>query len=362
MKNLKPISLLFLSFFIVVNVFSQTFKISGKVTGLPDKTWLFVRTSTPDVKLDSTQVINGKFILSGKMEHKITLVYLHTNKYADYLSFWLEEDPLTIDLKSGEFKKAIITGSKTQKEDDLLSKLKAPNIRLQDSLSQLITSTKDETYKKDLKKNLKDAQQLERELDINYVKNNPNSIIAVNLLQVYTSTWGKEKSAELYENLSAEMKNTTYGKTISNFLRLNKEIKIGGKFADFEQANTAGKKIKLSGIKAKYILLEFWGSWCGPCREENPNLVKTYNTYKAKGFEVLGVAADDNKAQWLKAIKDDQLPWENVSDLKGDKNEASLIYGINAFPTNYLIDEKGIIIAKNLRGDALSKKLQELLP
>lgn len=362
MKNPKPISLLFLLLFIALNVFSQTFNITGTVTGLPEQTWLYIRTATPDLKLDSTQVVNGKFTLKGKMDDKVTRVYLHTPKYADYLSFWLEDSPLTIKLKSGEFRQAIISGSNTQLEDDLYIQLKAPNSKLQDSLALLLGAAKEESLKKDLKEKLKAAQQMERELDINYVKNNPNSLIAANMLQIYASTWGRELTNTLYQNLSTTMKNTRYGKSISDFISLNKDIKVGGKFADFEQTNTTGKKIKLSNIKAKYILLEFWGSWCGPCREENPNLVKTYKAYKAKGFEILGVAADDNKAQWLKAIKDDKLPWENVSDLKGDKNEAALIYGINAFPTNYLIDEKGTIIAKNLRGDALNLKLKELLP
>ena len=145
-------------------------------------------------------------------------------------------------------------------------------------MSQLLASATDEIAKKELKEKLNLAENAEKELDINYVKNNPNSLISTNLLNVYSSTWGKEKVAELYQNLSTEMKNTSYGKNIKDFITLNQEIKIGGKYVDFEQANTAGKIIKLSNIKAKYILLEFWGSWCGPCREENPNLVKTYNT------------------------------------------------------------------------------------
>ena len=311
--------------------------------------------------LDSTKVKDGKFILVGRTNEKVGQMLIHTKNFSNYLFFWAEKNT-HLSLKNGEFKKAIITGSKTQAEADLRKKLTAPNQQLQDSLTGLIAKEKDTTIKKQLKEKLLDARNAEKELDMQGIKANPNSLISAYILSVYTSTWGKEKSNELFENLSLEMKNTYYGKTIKDFLMLNKEIKIGGKFADFEQANTTGKKIRLSNIKAKYILLEFWGSWCGPCREENPNLIKTYYTYKSKGFEILGVAADDNKAQWLKAIKDDNLPWENVSDLKGDKNEAALIYGISGYPTNFLIDEKGIIIAKNLRGDALNKKLEELLP
>jgi peroxiredoxin len=340
---------------------AQTLNITGTITGIENGTWLYLRTSSPEKTLDSAKVMNGQFKLVGNTNEKVSQLGVYTAKYTNYVFFWAEQNT-HLQLKNGEFKKAIITGSKTQAESDLRNKLKLPNQKLQDSLTQLLAKEKDATAKKELKEKLNVARNAEKELDINDVKNNPNSLLSAYILSVYTSTWGKEKVLSLYENLSSEMKNTAYGKTIKNFLTLNQDIKIGGKFVDFEQTNTLGKKIKLSDIKAKYILLEFWGSWCSPCREENPNLVKTYNAYNGKGFEILGVAADDKKEQWLKAIKDDHLPWQNVSDLKGDKNTAALIYGINAYPTNFLIDEKGIIIAKNLRGEALNKKLQELLP
>ena len=361
MTNFKPINIFFVLLISSISTVAQTFNIKGTTTGIEDGTWLYLKPD-PNLPLDSVQIQNNKFSFSGQLAGEASNVILFTAKYTNYVFFWLENKSITINVKNGEFKKAIITGSAAQDEENLRSKLKAPNRKLQDSLTQLLTIVKDDVGKKELKEKLNAARNAEKELDMIYVKNNPNSIIAANLLSIYSSTWGKEKSSELYENLSANIKNTSYGKTIHDFIILNKDIKIGGKFADFEQLNSTGKKIKLSAIKGKYILLEFWGSWCGPCREENPNLVKTYNAYKSKGFEILGVAADNNKEQWLKAIKDDQLPWENVCDLQGDKNAAALIYGINAYPTNFLIDEKGIIIAKNLRGDALNKKLQELLP
>jgi len=362
MNYFKTLTILFSILLSTFSSFAQTFTITGTVEGLKDRTWIYLRNARPDKKLDSVKVTNGKFRLSGKMDEKIIRVYLHTEKYTDYISFWLEENPLNIRLKSGEFKKAIITGSKTELEDKLLSKVKARIEKQEDSLSNLLEAQKDKLLKTDLQNKLKSVRKKGKEIELDYVKSNPNSLISANLLEVYASDWDKEKISQLYQNLSSEMKNTSYGKNIKDFLTLNKEIKIGGQFADFSQANTNGKMIKLSDIKAKYILLEFWGSWCGPCREENPNLVKTHATYKNKGFEILGVAADNNKEQWLKAIKEDKLPWENVCDLKGDKNVAALIYGINAYPTNFLIDEKGIIIAKNLRGENLAKKLAELLP
>ena len=360
MDKLKNTRLLLMLLMPPIFSIAQTHKITGTTTGIIDGTWLYLRTSSAERILDSAKVTDGKFSLMGKTDDKISQLIIYTPKYENYVFFWAEANT-DLKLKSGDFKKAIITGSATQEQADHLTKLKEPNQKLQDSLKRLLSAEKDINRKKELKQRLGSAENAEKELEMKEVKDNPNSIVSAYILSVYASTWGKEKSTELYNNLSMEMKNTFYGKGIKDFITFNKEIKIGGRFVDFEQTNINGKNIRLSDIKGKYILLEFWASWCGPCRVENPKLISTYNLFKDKGFTVLGVSADENKAFWLQAVKDDKLPWENVSDLKGDKNKAALIYGINAYPTNYLIDEQGLIIAKNLRGNALREKLAELL-
>lgn len=194
-----------------------------------------------------------------------------------------------------------------------------------------------------------------------YVRKNPNSIISAHILSVYGSTWGKDTTTVLYNRLSDELKNSSYGKSIHNFISLNKDIKIGDKYIDFSQEDTQNKLAKLSDFTGKIVLLEFWGSWCGPCRKSNPELVKIYNEFKAKGFEIFGVGAETKREIWLKAIEHDKLTWTNVTDLKGDKNEAALIYGVSYYPTNFLIDKTGTIIARDLKGDKLRRKLKELL-
>lgn len=137
----------------------------------------------------------------------------------------------------------------------------------------------------------------------------------------------------------------------------------GAKFINITQADPNGKNIKLYDyLKGKkYVLVDFWASWCGPCRAENPHVLKVYNKYKAKGFDVFAISLDDNKDRWIKAIKDDNMPWAQVSDLKGWKNEAAQYYNITAIPMNYLLDANGNIVARNLRGDALEKEVAKLL-
>ncbi|MCZ8216960.1 MAG: TlpA family protein disulfide reductase, partial [Cyclobacteriaceae bacterium] len=234
--------------------------------------------------------------------------------------------------EKGKFREAVITGSKTQAEQD-----------------DLIESTK----------SLSDKQRMVKEKQ--FIQEQPNSIISAYVLSIYASTWGKDSTAKLFNTFSDELKKTTYGKSISDFIALNKNVKIGDPFVDFSQEDTQNNIIKLSDFKGKVVLLEFWGSWCAPCREANPELVKIYNEFKDKGFEILGVGAETKRETWLKAIEKDKLTWPNVSDLKGDKNVAALIYGVSYYPTNFLIDKTGTIIARDLQGNKLRSKLKELL-
>jgi len=134
----------------------------------------------------------------------------------------------------------------------------------------------------------------------------------------------------------------------------------GGAAPDFTLPSPEGKDISLSDFRGKVLLIDFWASWCGPCRRENPNVVKVYEEYKDQGFEILGVSLDRKKERWLKAIEQDGLSWPQVSDLKGWQNAAAQLYGVRSIPHTVLLDREGKIIARNLRGPALEAKLKEV--
>ena len=149
-------------------------------------------------------------------------------------------------------------------------------------------------------------------------------------------------------------------KSLADELKNAESFMIGGQAPDFTQQTPEGKDLSLSDFKGKVLLVDFWASWCGPCRRENPNVVRMYEEYKAQGFEILGVSLDKTKDRWLKAIEQDGLTWAHVSDLKGWQNEVAQMYGVSSIPHTILLDAEGKIIARNLRGRALEMKLKEI--
>ncbi|MEE1947125.1 AhpC/TSA family protein [Pedobacter sp. KR3-3] len=344
---------------------AQNFKLEGKSLNFPDGTRLLLQIATTDLKVertDSTEIKNNEFHFSGPLkagDHRIAI--LSTADLHDRAMIWLEPKALSLAIKKGDFDHLTIKGSLAATEFQQLAATTNPIQKQKDSVARIDTKL-DTVMDKNKWEQYTKLELAEKEATINFVKSHPQSIVATFILNVFSTSWGKPKTNELYQGLSAAMKQSSFGQQIDKYVKLSQELKVGDKYVDFELTNVSGKKVKLSAIKGKYILLDFWGSWCGPCRHENANLVKAYHLFKDKGFNILGVGAEADRKEWLQAIKADGLPWENVTDVsKGRNNSAVMIYSIYSFPTNFLIDEQGIIIAKNLRGDDLTKKLEELL-
>src|ERR1700676_497966 len=299
------------------------FEIIGNVSGFKDSTYigLYDFSTGENVFMDSTQVINGKFVFRGSINKDYQSVGLLCQR--NIKVFWIESGVIHFNAEKGDFHNAVITGSAMQDENNQL-----------DSIVRANPNDQKEAY-------------------IAYIKSHPNSLISGSTLKIYCTTWGKDTSKLLYDGLSEKVKQSEFGKIIYKYLSLNKNIQVGDKFVDFTLPDINGNNVSLSDYKNKYVLLDFWGSWCQACREENPNLVKTYNEFKDKGFDILGVSCETTKHWWLDAVHHDNITWENVSDLTGRDNKAALIYGISYYPANFLIAPNGTIIGKDLRGDAL---------
>jgi peroxiredoxin len=203
-----------------------------------------------------------------------------------------------------------------------------------------------------------------RNLVKSYVEQNPASPIAVYALNQYAGyDINTDEVDPLFKNLPASAKKYPSYKDLEDRLTIARSMGIGKPAKDFTQNDTLGNPVSLSSFKGKYVLVDFWASWCGPCRQENPNVVTAFNKYKDKDFTVLGVSLDQPGKQenWLKAIHDDNLTWTHVSDLKFWNNDAAKLYGVRAIPFNVLVDKEGKIVAKNIRGEELQNKLAEII-
>ena len=252
----------------------------------------------------------------------------------------------------------------TQVQQMMGGSQKNPEMRALESEFQIAVAAKNDAKVSELQGKAIEIMENEKLKLVSFLKDQPVSLALFNLLQD-PNLIDKDKYFDLFavsnEKFKKEWPASQFTKELSNVVEKLKITAIGQQAPEISLANPNGQIVKLSSLQGKYVLIDFWAKWCGPCRRENPTVVKAYKRFKDKGFEVYGVSLDRNKEDWVKAIAEDGLTWTHVSDLKYFESQAAKDYNINAIPFSILLDKTGKIIAKNLRGAALEKKLEEVL-
>lgn len=344
---MKKLSLLFLLFTVCLKIYAQNpytkrIKISVLLDGADDGDKYFLN-STAKFRLDSATVNKGKLIFNYYGEPEGLFIESGIDKKTIAV-FWTDDSDMVVRASVDNLAEAEVEGSLINKKllilKPVINELRlsrnnaniSGNMQLADSVNTLI-----------------------HDKYISEVKTNPNSYYA--LLTLYYAVAGKfvsgSEAVPLANSLGPDLEKTNLGLTFAKLIRPEGIVAVNEMAPLFSQVNEKGKLVSLSDYRGKFVLLEFWASWCGPCLVENPNLLKIYSKYNNRPFEILGISLDTDKAAWLNAIKSQGLRWPQLSDLKGQRNEVGQVYRITSLPQNVLINPSGKVVALNLSPDGL---------
>ena len=335
------------------------YKVTGTVEGMPDGKAIIatVNGSSLDT-LAKADVKNGSFEFTGNVSEP-TGAYIMVIGQRGAIPFMLENANITVNAGQAGL---TVTGSEGQKIYDQFMAINATAQQEAMKLQQEYQAAngdqaKIQAVQEAYAKLMTDAQAKETEL----IKANPDSYVSTFVIVSSMGQMEYEQLKERYSLLGEKAKASAQGKAIAAQIAKLESTAIGQIAPNFTITTPEGESISLYDIKGKVKLIDFWASWCGPCRGENPHVVEIYKEYHPKGLEIFGVSLDNNKEAWVKAIADDGLVWKHGSDLKGWQSAPAQLYSVTGIPHTVLLDENNKIIAKNLRGDELKQKIAELL-
>ncbi len=340
----------------------KTFIINGLLKNIDTTTLILGYNRSEGYAYDTISVEGGKFTIEGAVGYPQPAEIDFAHDYWGNGNFFLENKTIEIEMDTSLLEGLSVKNSSLLQKEfaDYFYKT---DLQFRDTLVSLFPAeaiAKTEAEKNSINKKINAILKKQDSLTFLHIMEHPNSFVSADALMGKLSyNPDAFKLDSLYRSMGNTIKSSPLGKQIEEKLAVAKKSSIGAPAIDLKITDTNGNLKTLSDLKGQYVFIDFWASWCYPCRKENPYVKKAYLKFRDKGFEVYAVSLDVDKASWLKAIKDDELPWIHVSDLKKN-NKAAELYGISSIPMNFLLDKDGTIIAKGLRGEELLNKMEEL--
>lgn len=369
--NSKNIRTAILCLILPVYTFAQgdPFTITGKINPSHNGEIVSLAYAKDNKTIKDTAFVkDGAFTISGETGTP-AVAYVRVGKVqpANVIDFYLAKGITTITT-TDSLKFAAITGNKAAEDYSRLSAVLKP--LLTQRMAYIIkyqaipAAEKKDAAATAIVSKLEAISSQTNKAIYDFIDKNPDSYVSLDYLEkISGAAINYAETLPKFNKLSDELKNSASGKTFKEKILKSKNMSIGAKALSFESLTPERKKLGLQEVLStgKYTLIDFWASWCGPCRKENPNVVNAYTAYHEKGFNILSVSLDNNEGNWKAAIAKDGMPWYHVSGLQGWKEPVAVLYGISAIPQNVLVDSKGTIVATNLRGEALLTRLNQLM-
>ncbi len=376
---MKKITLLVASTLVLIscnNLKDNEFLIAGTADGVKNGKKVFVETQTETgfIAKDTAVVENGKFELKGTSE-TIDLGFIRIEDQSISLPIILEEGKISVAIKTDTILNSKIGGTdnndKFQSFNDASKVVVNKKLKFEKANLERITAAKKANDTVTVNQIMKEYGKFQEDLNKvskNFIKNNPDAYLSVLLLENFLMRQylTAEEITSYFAKIDKSLLNTKSAKNIKKVLDAIKndpaaKVEVGGKAPDFSAKNPEGKQISLKESMGKVTIIDFWASWCGPCRGENPNVVALYKEMHTKGLNIIGVSLDKDAAKWKEAIAKDGLVWPQISNLKFWDEPIAKQYNVESIPATFILDAKGVIVARDLRGDALKAKVTELL-